>query len=90
MANGVVYVGGGDIVYALDAHTGVQLWSYGTGNFVPSSPAVANGWLYIASYDDNVYAFGLPRGDEANHARPALNALRPDFSLKASRPASAP
>ncbi len=61
MANGVVYVVSqrGNI-YALNLKTGVRLWSY-TANFgnVPSSPAVANGMLYVGA--DRFYAFGLPR-----------------------------
>ena len=33
-----------------------RLWSYTTGGFVESSPAVANDAVYIGSDDDNVYA----------------------------------
>ena len=61
VANGVVYIGSGDYnVYALNASTGVKLWSYATGAGVYSSPAVANGVVYVGSLDNNVYAFGLP------------------------------
>ncbi len=50
MANGVVYVGSSDDnVYALNASTGALLWKYTTGNYVDSSPAVANGVVYIGS-----------------------------------------
>jgi PQQ enzyme repeat len=42
VANGVVYVGSGD-VYALNARTGAKLWTYATGSYVWSSPAVVNG-----------------------------------------------
>jgi len=36
---------------------GLQLkWSYTTRNFVLSSPAVANGVVYVGSYDRNVYS----------------------------------
>ncbi len=34
-------------------------WSYTTGSYVDSSPAVANGVVYVSSEGDNVYAFGL-------------------------------
>ena len=37
-------------VYALDAATGAKLWSYTTGEEVESSPAVANGVVYVGSY----------------------------------------
>ena len=36
-------------VYALNASTGALLWSYTTGGTVDSSPAVANGVVYIGS-----------------------------------------
>lgn len=38
------------------------LWSYTTGgDGVYSSPAVANGVVYVGSGDGNLYAFGLTR-----------------------------
>jgi outer membrane protein assembly factor BamB len=36
----------------------VLVWSYLTGEMVVSSPAVANGMVYLGSYDHQVYAFG--------------------------------
>jgi outer membrane protein assembly factor BamB len=59
VANGVVYVGSGDNVYALNASTGAKLWSYTTDSTVLSSPTVANGVVYASSDDHKVYAFGL-------------------------------
>jgi outer membrane protein assembly factor BamB len=35
-----------------------KLWSFTTGGFVLSSPAVANGIVYVGSDDGNVYAIG--------------------------------
>ena len=44
-------------MYALNAISGAKLWSYRTrGSYVASSPAVANGVVYVGSDDDNVYA----------------------------------
>jgi outer membrane protein assembly factor BamB len=37
---------------------------------VPSSPAVANGTVYVGSYDDNVYAIG--NAAAATGSTPAL------------------
>jgi hypothetical protein len=63
VANGVAYFtsGVGNAVYALNASTGAQLWSSGTaiGSFAFAAPTVDGGRLYVASWDDNVYAFGL-------------------------------
>ena len=64
VAHGVVYAGSfDDSVYAFDAITGAQLWSYPTGDQIfMSSPAVANGVVYIGSTDGNVYAFDAVTG----------------------------
>lgn len=59
VANGVVYVStwyGG--LYALDANTGVQLWS-STGLETVGPPTVADGVVYVGSANSMVYAFGL-------------------------------
>jgi outer membrane protein assembly factor BamB len=37
----------------------VLKWSFKTGGEVQSSPAVANGMVYVGSGEGNVYAFGL-------------------------------
>jgi len=86
VANGVVYATSTDAnVYALDAHTGVELWNYTTGDVVPGSPTVVNGVLYFTSYDDNVYAFSLSgRANQDGVSAPDISTLRPDFSLKVS------
>jgi len=59
LANGVLYVSGrwdDGQLNALDARTGAVLWTGGSGiNF--SSPAVADGMVYVGSNDGNVYAF---------------------------------
>jgi outer membrane protein assembly factor BamB len=49
-------------VYALNASTGVLLWSYATGAPVESSPAVANGVVYVGSGDYNLYALNASTG----------------------------
>jgi outer membrane protein assembly factor BamB len=90
VANGVVYVASYDIMYALHASTGALLWSsYPTGGFVVCSPAVANGVVYIDSLD-SILAFGHTSGTRRKprtaSKRPDLKKLRPDFSLKVSKP----
>jgi outer membrane protein assembly factor BamB len=62
VVNGVVFVGSGDNVYALKASTGAKLWSFATGGVVESSPAVANGVVYVGSEDGNVYALKASTG----------------------------
>jgi len=40
----------------VDAVTGEKLWDILTGGEITSSPAVANGTVYISSHDGNLYA----------------------------------
>jgi outer membrane protein assembly factor BamB len=58
VADGKVYVGSQNKLYALNATTGALIWSYEAGNWVRSSPAVAEGILYVGSDDNKLYAFG--------------------------------
>jgi outer membrane protein assembly factor BamB len=51
------------VLYAMDAQTGAELWSSGDqitswNHF--SGLSIANGRVYIATYDGTVYCFGLP------------------------------
>ncbi len=66
VVDGVVYIGGGygDNVLALNATTGDRIWNYTTGDDVHSSPAVAEGIVYVGSYDNNVYAFNATTGEK--------------------------
>jgi parallel beta-helix repeat protein len=61
-----VYVGSADgNVYCLDAATGDRIWNYTTGSSVGSSPAVADGKVYVGSMspDNNVYCLDAATGD---------------------------
>ena len=62
VVNGVVYFSGASNfdLYALNASTGVALWSYTTGGYVQASPAVANGVVYVGS--DKLYALNASTG----------------------------
>jgi outer membrane protein assembly factor BamB len=70
-ANGVLYQSdfrsthpsGHSIVYALDAQTGKVLYSSGdaiSGWSHFAGLAVAGGRVYAVTYDNTLYAFGLP------------------------------
>ena len=65
VVNGVVYTVSDtdNKVYALNAATGKPLWSYQTSNNTWSSPALANGIVYIGASDGNVYALNAATGD---------------------------
>ncbi len=63
VANGVVYpVTNAMTLHAVDTTSGTGLWSWRFGSQSSSSPAVANGIIYIGSWDGNLHAFGLPPG----------------------------
>ena len=56
-AGGVVYAGSDDgYLYAINAATGAEIWSYPAGGAVRSGIAVANGEVYFGSDDQYVYA----------------------------------
>jgi outer membrane protein assembly factor BamB len=61
VANGVIYLGS-SAVYALNANTGIVLWTYYTGGDVESSPAVVNGVVYVGADDGNMYALNASSG----------------------------
>ena len=46
----------------MSVRTGALLWSYPTGSDLDSSPAVANGVVYVGSADNNVYALNAKTG----------------------------
>ncbi len=56
----------------------------GCGGGIDSSPAVANGVVYVGSNDGSLYAFALPTPAAATFAppeRPEPATLRPDLKL---------
>lgn len=55
------------VLYALDAQTGKELWSSGdqiTSWNHWSGLSVANGRVYIATFDNNLYCFGIKKGGQ--------------------------
>jgi hypothetical protein len=65
IVDGVIFVGSynGKFLCALNASSGVQIWSYTTGGYVQSSPAVAGGIVYVGSEDKNMYALNATTGE---------------------------
>ena len=50
------------VLYALDATTGKELWSSGTTitSFARGGLAAGGGQVYLVTYDNTLYAFGIP------------------------------
>ncbi|MGW1198546.1 protein kinase domain-containing protein [Streptomyces sp. NPDC002536] len=69
-ADGTVFVGGSDYaLHALDARTGAQKWDFVIGGpILPSTPAVADGKVYVADLADSlngiVYAVDAGSGGQ--------------------------
>lgn len=60
VADGVVYFGGSDgKLYALDAATGDKLQEFETGDKIWSTPTVSGDTLFVASFDNNLYALDI-------------------------------
>jgi eukaryotic-like serine/threonine-protein kinase len=60
-----VYFGSSDgHIYALNATSGVLLWSFETADVVHASPAVVNGTVYIGSWDSYLYSLDAETGQE--------------------------
>ena len=51
-------------ITCLDAATGKKLWEYRTASHVESSPAIAEGRVYIGAGDDGLYCIALKPGPE--------------------------
>jgi outer membrane protein assembly factor BamB len=60
---------------------GAELWSFRTGNSIYSSPAVANGMVYLGGQDNYLYAFHLSKGRTAI-SRLAPTQLHPNYALR--------
>jgi outer membrane protein assembly factor BamB len=69
VAFGRVYAGNNDTrVYSFDRHNGEIAWTYSTGGYAYSGPAVARTrhtgpTVYIGSFDGNVYALNAKDGE---------------------------
>lgn len=67
VVDNTVYVGAGFAVYAIDAEHGTLRWRFQTRYQGQSSPAVADGIVYIASQEGYIYAIDARTGTEDWH-----------------------
>jgi len=59
IVNDVVYVGGGDGFYAIDALTGIQRWEISIPEGVESSACVVDGVVYFGANDKKLYSVNV-------------------------------
>ena len=70
VVSGTVFFGGWNVssgehfVYAVNETTGTEKWKFRTGDGILSSPAVANGVVYVGSLDQFLYALDADTGEE--------------------------
>ncbi len=62
LSNGTAYINSFHTLYAFDAATGQEQWSYQTGGIIFASPTAANGMIYLGSEDGNLYALDAVSG----------------------------
>lgn len=90
LAEGLVIFGSGDgHVYAVDAVTGVERWSFKTGDVVHASPAYAQGRVFVGSWDGRFYALDIRTGRELWHAQGGVDTLMANQQGFQSSPAVA-
>lgn len=65
VVNGVIYAGGRDnLLYAIDATSGTELWSFAVEGNLRDTPAVHNGLIFVTCWGPNVYAIDAASGEE--------------------------
>lgn len=67
VVDGVVYTGAsGDPggLFAVDADTGEEIWSFETAGYVTSAPVVSDGVLYVGTWGRRFYAVDVADGSE--------------------------
>ena len=57
IADGTVYIGGDEHLYAVDGKTGEMKWKLDGEKTIVSTPAIADGKIYVVRSDGFVYAF---------------------------------
>jgi outer membrane protein assembly factor BamB len=88
IANGIGYVGTLEDGHlrAFDLTNGNILWSAHASSSFDTRPIIADGTLYVGSWDHNIYAYALDAGNNAAYHRsrtpPSYASLHPDFRLK--------
>ena len=82
VADGKIYFAGpSDLLtfYCLNAENGSRIWSYEFGSTFRHCPAIADGWVYVATVGGIVYAFrdneppDVPSIDGPNSGKPGID-----------------
>jgi outer membrane protein assembly factor BamB len=83
----VLYIGGINNLFAFNATDGSWLWNSNQTGEILSSPAYANGVVYVDSTNGNIYAFGTPLATSGQATpSPASTSAVPELSWLAIIP----
>jgi outer membrane protein assembly factor BamB len=63
VVDGIVYVGTGEGLIAINTATGSELWSATTSKAIRTAPEVSHGMVYVGDYGFRVYAFDAVTGE---------------------------
>jgi len=68
-------------IICYDRASGDTIWTYQTGGYVTSTPAVVNGMMFVTSQDGFLYAFGawIDIKEESKQANPANLLIYPNI-----------
>lgn len=85
LENGRVFVGSGDgKIYALDAKTGNEIWSFASQGRMRSSPASDGQTIYAGSFDGRLYALDRETGKLRWSFKTLGNKVFPEGSIQSS------
>ncbi|MFC6722390.1 MULTISPECIES: outer membrane protein assembly factor BamB family protein [Halobacteriales] len=84
VADGRVFVGSFNRLYALDSEDGSKKWFFESGNNVASSPTVVDGTVYFGSNDGDMYAIETEISGSSEGSRVLLETLGHHDSSTAS------
>ncbi len=62
-SGGAIYASSGDHLYAIASDSGDIRWKYFTGRIYDSTPAVAQGFVYVGSWNGNFHAVDAATGN---------------------------
>ncbi|MBN1389425.1 MAG: PQQ-binding-like beta-propeller repeat protein [Candidatus Thermoplasmatota archaeon] len=79
LAGGEVFIGSDDWhLYCFDSDTGEELWTFKTGGYVYSSPALHDERIYFGSSDRSIYCIGKRPPGLVMNARPDIREMTSD------------
>jgi len=64
VSQGMIFVNGPDVLYAVDANSGKNKWMFDQEKYAGRAPAIANGIVYAGKYGNTFFAVDTKNGQE--------------------------